>query len=102
MLYNSLCLVYEMPSNLTMQPNTLENKLFFTKSTVTKVEKLLNTLKDAIIEFDTAQWGNKDYKPDDTGLWMQSYKRIRDDFPPILEDLESEFRGLLGFADASL
>ncbi len=77
-----------------------ENRPFFTKETVDKVDKLLDTLSSALIDFDTAQIG-EDYKPDDTGLWMQSYKSVRDDIPPILDALESEFREILGFIEGS-
>jgi len=43
--------------------------------------------------------GNDEYKPDNTGLWVQAYKRVRDDIPPILKDLESEFKQILGIIE---
>lgn len=76
-----------------------ENRLFLPKETAVKAEVLLDELRTALIEFDTAQLGNDEYKPDNSGLWVQSYKRVKENIPPILEELESEFKELLGFIE---
>ena len=76
-----------------------ENKLFLPRETATKTERLVMALRDVIIDFDTAQMGNEDYKPDDTGLWRQANKRLRDEIPPVLEELEDEFKEILGFIE---
>ena len=76
-----------------------ENCLFLPKDTAEKAEKLISTIKEVLIEFDTAQMGNEEYKPDKTGLWRQAYERLRDEVPPILEELEEEFKELLGFIE---
>jgi hypothetical protein len=52
-----------------------------------------------LIDFDTAQMGNDEYKPDRTGMWIEAYKRMRDEVPPILKELEDEFKDLLGFIE---
>lgn len=44
--------------------------------------------------------GNEEYKSDETGLWMQSYKRLREEVPPVLNELESEFKKLLGVIES--
>jgi len=76
-----------------------ENRLFLPYATAEKTEKLVMAIRDVLIEFDTAQLGNDEYKPDKTGLWGQAYKRLRDEVPPILKELEDEFKNLLGFIE---
>ncbi len=76
-----------------------ENRLFLPKTTAERAENLINTLKEILIEFDTSQMGNDEYKPDPSGLWRQSYQKLRDEVPPILEELEEEFKEILGFIE---
>jgi len=76
-----------------------EKRLFLPRATAEKTEKLIMTIRDVLIEFDTAQMGNVEYKPDQSGLWRQAYQRLRDEVPPILEELEDEFKDLLGFIE---
>lgn len=76
-----------------------ENRIFLPNETAEKAEKLVMAIRDVLIEFDTAQMGNVEYKPDQTGLWIQSFKRLRDEVPPILSELEHEFKELLGFIE---
>lgn len=76
-----------------------ENRLFLPRETAEKTEQLVMTLRDVLIEFDTAQMGNDEYKPDKSGLWKQAYQRLRDEVPPILEELEGEFKDILGFIE---
>lgn len=76
-----------------------ENRIFLPPDAADKAETLISTLKDVLIEFDTAQMGNDEYKPDQSGLWQQSYKRLRDEVPPVLEELESEFKTILGIIE---
>jgi hypothetical protein len=53
-----------------------QNRLFLPNSTAEKSEKMLESLRHALIDFDVAQMGNDEYKPDGTGLWVKSYKSI--------------------------
>jgi hypothetical protein len=76
-----------------------ENRIFLPHETAEKAEKLVMAIRDVLIEFDTAQMGNNEYKPDQTGLWVQAFKRLRDEVPPILNELEHEFKELLGFIE---
>jgi len=76
-----------------------ENRIFLPHETAEKAEKLVMAIRDVLIEFDTAQMGNDEYKPDQTGLWGQAFKRLRDEVPPILNELEHEFKELLGFIE---
>ena len=74
-----------------------QNRLFLPERTAEKADSMLDTLHTALIEFDTAQMGNKHQcGPDQSGLWIQSYKRVREEIPPILKELEHEFREILG------
>ena len=82
--------------NNGMSSYFFENRLFLPHATAQKTEQLVMAIRDVLIEFDTAQMGNDDYKPDQTGLWIQAYKRLRDEVPPILKELEDEFKELLG------
>lgn len=78
-----------------------ENRIFLPIGTAQKAESVLMMLRDAIVTFDTAQMGNDEYKPDPSGLWVEAYKSVRNDIPPLLEELEVEFRELLGFIEGS-
>ncbi|WP_083005352.1 hypothetical protein [Halomonas sp. GT] len=77
-----------------------QNRIFLPNDAADKAETLIGTLRDVLIEFDTAQMGNEEYKSDETGLWMQSYKRLREEVPPVLNELESEFKKLLGVIES--
>lgn len=78
-----------------------ENRIFFPYETSDKIEALVAAIHHSLIDFDTAQMGNDDYAHDPSGLWVQAFKRLRDDVPPILEELEREFRELLGHIEES-
>ncbi|CAH1044327.1 hypothetical protein [Halomonas sp. TD01] len=77
-----------------------QNRIFLPNDAADKAETLIGTLRDVLIEFDTAQMGNEEYKSDETGLWMQSYKRLREEVPPVLNELGSEFKKLLGVIES--
>lgn len=76
-----------------------ENRIFFTESTALKVEEVLDAMRGAFYAFDTAQRGNEDYKPDTSGLWMESYKNVKEKLPPLLSELEGQFRETLGIIE---
>lgn len=78
-----------------------ENKIFLPKATAEKTEALIDELKKALIEFDTAQLGNDEYKPDDSGLWIKAHGRLNENIPPILEELETQFKEILGFIEGN-
>lgn len=78
-----------------------ENRIFLPRKTAEKTEKIVMGIRDVLIEFDTAQLGNKEYRPDSTGLWVQAYKKLRDDIPPLLDDLEDDFKKILGFIESN-
>ena len=78
-----------------------KNRIFLPRETADKAETLLITLRDILIEFDTAQMGNEEYKPDTTGLWLQAHNRLQEEVPPVLEELENEFKELLGFIETN-
>ncbi|NOX67065.1 MAG: hypothetical protein GXO85_15035 [Chlorobi bacterium] len=72
-----------------------EHRLYLDRVTADKAESILIKMKEAFINFDTAQNGD-DYKPDATGFWRQANDQIKNEIPPLLEELESEFRTILG------
>jgi hypothetical protein len=76
-----------------------ENRIFLPNETAEKTEELVTAIRHSLIEFDTAHMGNDEYAPDQSGLWVQAFKRLRDEVPPILEGLEREFRELLGYME---
>ena len=76
-----------------------ENRILLPKETAEKTEKLLIAMRDVLIEFATSQMGNDEYKPDQTGLWLQAFHRLREEVPPILAELENEFKDLLGIIE---
>ncbi len=56
-------------------------------------------MREAFVAFDTSQLENVEYRPDSTGLWMESYNNVRDKISPLLSELEMEFRKTLGFIE---
>ncbi len=72
-----------------------EHRLYLDRVTADKVESILIKIKEAFIDFDTVQNGD-DYKHDTTGFWRQASDQIKNEIPPLLEELESEFRTILG------
>ena len=66
------------------------------------VDAVLEAMRDAFIEFDTAQMGNDEYKPDSSGLWIQSFKKVGDQLPPLMKKIEERFRFEIGATDNDL
>lgn len=71
-----------------------KNEIFIDKKICAKLDEILKLLRDALIEFDTAQMGDK-YEPDDSGLWIKSFKTIQEKVPPIKNELEEYFREIV-------
>lgn len=72
-----------------------ERRLYLDLKTSEKIDKTLETMKSAFIDFDMAQQSDV-YQPDSSGLWGQASKQIRDDLPPLLNELEGQFQDILG------
>lgn len=45
-----------------------ERRIFLPEEIAEKVDSVFETMRDAFMEFDSAQRGNEEYKPDETGL----------------------------------
>ena len=75
-----------------------EHRIYLNQNTSEKLDLVFEKIKSAFISFDIAQPG-EEYKPDQTGLWRESSKEIRKELSPLLEDLEREFRDLLGMGE---
>jgi lipopolysaccharide export LptBFGC system permease protein LptF len=71
-----------------------KNKIFIEKNICNKLDELIKLLRDALIEFDVAQGGDK-YEPDDSGLWIKSFTTIQEKVPPIKQELEEYFREIV-------
>lgn len=71
-----------------------KNKIFIEKNICNKLDELIELLRDALIEFDVAQSGDK-YEPDDSGLWIKSFTTIQQKVPPIKQELEEYFREIV-------
>lgn len=76
-----------------------EHRIFLNKTTAIQVEEVLSAMREAFVAFDTSQLENVEYRPDSTGLWMESYNNVRDKISPLLSELEMEFRKTLGFIE---
>lgn len=74
----------------------IKNKLFLSDDTAEKIEEVIEEMISVLAKFDTAQFANETYKPDDTGMWKAAHEKVNQDLPPILESLKSEFRKELG------
>ncbi|MCF7885269.1 MAG: hypothetical protein K9M80_02135 [Candidatus Marinimicrobia bacterium] len=73
-----------------------KNRLFLTNNVVCKTQELVEILGDIISKFEQSQLGNKEYKPDKTGLWHEASKDIRNKVPPLLQALEKKFKEIIG------
>jgi len=69
-----------------------ERRIFLQEEIAENVDLVFKAMWEALIEFDTAQRGSDEYKPDNTGLWIQSFKRIREELPPLMKKMEAQFR----------
>jgi hypothetical protein len=78
-----------------------QHRLFIPESTAVKVEQVLDAMREAFYSFDTAQMGHDEYKPDQTGLWVEAHKAVRDKLPPLLGELEEQFREAIGGIEKS-
>ena len=67
--------------------------------TALRTDKLLKMFRDALIRFNQSQSGEDGYKPDKTGLWMKSFEIVDKEIPPILSELESDFKEILGIIE---
>lgn len=76
-----------------------EHRIFLNKTTAIQVEEVISAMREAFVAFDTSQLENVEYRPDSTGLWMESYNNVRDKISPLLSELEMEFRKTLGFIE---
>jgi len=73
-----------------------ERRIFLPEEIAENVDALLEAIREAFIEFDTAQMGNEEYKPDNTGLWIQSFNKVREKIPPLMKKMEEQFRIEIG------
>jgi len=79
-----------------------ERRIFLPEEIAENVDAVLEAMRDAFIEFDTAQMGNEEYKPDSTGLWKESFYKVRDKLPPLMKTMEKQFRIEIGAIESSL
>ena len=79
-----------------------ERRIFLPEEIAESVDVVFEAMRDAFIEFDTAQRGSDEYKPDNTGLWIQSFKGVREKLPPLMKKMEAQFRCEIGAIDSTL
>lgn len=79
-----------------------EHRIFLSEEIAENVDAVFEAMRDAFIEFDTAQMGNDEYKPDNTGLWMQAFEGVRDKLPPLMKQMEKQFRCEIGAIDNNI
>ena len=79
-----------------------ERRIFLPEEIAEKVDSVFETMRDAFMEFDSAQRGNEEYKPDETGLWIEAYNKVRDKLPQLMKDMEKQFRIEIGAIDNNL
>ncbi len=75
-----------------------ERRLYMDLKTSEKIDRILETMKSAFYDFNTAQQEDE-YKPDPSGLGVQASKQVRDDLPPLLRELEGQFQNILGIVE---
>ena len=79
-----------------------ERRIFLPEEIAENVDAVLEAMRDAFVEFDTAQMGNEEYKPDSTGLWIQSFKKVQEKLPPLMKKMEEQFRFEIGAIENNL
>jgi len=75
-----------------------EHRIYLSRETSAKVEEVLELLKSAFIDFDTAQNGDE-YKADPSGFWRKAYSQVKNELPPLLEEMEVQFQEILGIKE---
>jgi hypothetical protein len=78
-----------------------EHRIFLPENTSVKIERVLDGMRESFYTFDAAQFGHDQYKLDKSGFWMKSHKIIRDEIPPLLIELECQFRQALGVIETN-
>jgi hypothetical protein len=73
-----------------------EHRIFLPENTSVKIEQVLDGMRESFYTFDVAQLDHDEYKHDKSGYWMKSHKIVRDELPPLLVELEGQFRHALG------
>jgi hypothetical protein len=66
-------------------------KIFLEKDVCEKVERVVQTTRAAMIDFEISQ----DPQMKDTRLWAKAYKSMDKDIPPLMAELEEKFRTML-------
>jgi hypothetical protein len=66
-------------------------KIFLAKEVCDHIEAVIKTVREAITDFQISQ----DPEGGDRQLWRKAYKSMIDDIPPLMRNLEENFRTML-------
>ena len=74
-------------------------RIYFSEELCKQIDDVLEVLRSSIVDFDIAHvhgmHNSENYKADATGLWIKSWKDLQEKMPPLLRNLESDFRNIL-------
>lgn len=79
-----------------------KNKIYFSVDVCSKVEEIFNETRDALFDYGyyrRREDGRRHDHMKEHEAWTKAWDKIKDDIPPIREEIEMEFRKLLGVDD---
>lgn len=71
-----------------------KNCIYLNENLSNKTKSLLNEIKRCYQSFSFEQ-NSEHYKPSRTGIWEESFNKVKNEVGPVLEELEKEFRLLV-------
>jgi hypothetical protein len=72
-----------------------KHRLYLPEATAIKVDELSELFIDLYVDIDTAQPGDE-YHPSNAAAWAEANQRMATQVRPVKQDLESQFRLILG------
>ncbi len=78
-----------------MQDYYNEHRIYLNDDICTKVDEIVSVIHTVWISFDFAE-NSQEYAPDKTGEWLKAEREMKAKWPPLKDQLEKEFRALLG------
>ena len=81
-----------------MQDYYNEHQIYLNDSICRKVDEIEKLLHSVFVDFDIAQ-GGEEYKPDPSGNWLKAFNELKDKWPPLKDELRSQFLKILNNGD---
>jgi len=75
-----------------------DHKIYFDHELRSNIENIFDRAHTAFLTFHLSQ-PDDGYSPDESGQWRESWRIIKDEVPPLMNDLEMKFKHILGLSE---